>query len=465
MYHDPDGVRETREARRHRLRAAVADMDWSSATAIDEVFDMFGSALQEARSMRSMSHAVASTYLSELPREGLTEEELLVRDAGLAGKPEAAKYFLEGVAPVEALEREYAKLAPPDATHAMLPSPASPIGRIIVLEVPGGADKREDGHRPDTVPILNACVANGFAAEPRFYMDATAPAIAWACERADAVVVRVPSDEDVPGVTHDALRAMLSRVRETHGTVILPGVAAADVMNRADAVARLAAAGRADPKRALACVALDAVERPCATAASTRGEVRVEYAFDTPIEVTVRTAARGGLGGAVRSGATHDRVGVEDPRFEPLLEGFGRRDMHRLMPALGLPPGTPLPLFWSVDFVSADADERASDDGRYGYVMTGLSCAVSGKVIPGSEAVDAESLASIVGRALRASVPQPYARAKARAAAEAESARMLARMEEQRRAFDEERRRMQEEMEEERRKMQEELRKLTSAGV
>ena len=203
--------------------------------------DMFGSAVEEMKAMRGMSAAVSSMYSSKLSREGCTEDELRVRDAGLVHKPEAAAYFLEGITALEALEREYAKLTPPNAAHTLAPSPVAPLGRVVVLEVPGGKDKREDGHRPDTVPIINACIANGFAATPRFYMDATAPAIARDCARADVVVVRIPTDKDIPGVTRDKLRAMLAQVNEAHGTVILPRAIASDVMNRKDALVKLAA--------------------------------------------------------------------------------------------------------------------------------------------------------------------------------------------------------------------------------
>ena len=59
-----------------------------------------------------------------------------------------------------------------------------------------------DGHRPSTVPICNACIANGFATSTRFYMDATAPALAALCARADAVIVRIPTDKEIPAGLH-----------------------------------------------------------------------------------------------------------------------------------------------------------------------------------------------------------------------------------------------------------------------
>ena len=121
-----------------------------------------------------------------------------------------------------------------------------------------------------------------------------------------------------------------------------------------------------------------------------------------------------------------------------------------------------MPMFWSVDFVSTSAtkgitvtDAAAAataaaaasslssvgqDGGEdYGYVMTGMRCAVSGKVVRGMEAMDATTLSSLVGRALPALVPLPYARAEARAQIDAERERMTKQMEERQRVFEEER--------------------------
>ena len=127
------------------------------------------------------------------------------------------------------------------------------------------------------------------------------------------------------------------------------------------------------------------IDQAYAPGVAARGEVRVGYVFDAPLEVMVATPAEGVMGSTVPSGATHHRPGVDDPKYKPLLEGFARRDIHQLMPALGLPPGTSLPMFWSADFISIDAADADADpaaaaaggDGQYGYVMTGLRCSVS----------------------------------------------------------------------------------------
>jgi len=144
------------------------------------------------------------------------------------------------------------------------------------------------------------------------------------------------------------------------------------------------------------------------------------------------------MSSAVASGAAHRHAGLDQPQYRTLLESFGKCDIHRMMLALGLPPGSPLPIFWSVDFISRGAGEgsgvgieaaaagsnpkastAAADanlDPAHGFVVTGLSCAVSKGVIHGLAAVDPGRLASSVSRALEALVPLPCARAKAQAA-------------------------------------------------
>ncbi len=54
------------------------------------------------------------------------------------------------------------------------PTPAAPLKKhIIIFEVAGGTDKGPDGHRKDTMPIVNALEKQGWSAEVLFYSDAT----------------------------------------------------------------------------------------------------------------------------------------------------------------------------------------------------------------------------------------------------------------------------------------------------
>lgn len=63
---------------------------------------------------------------------------------------------------------------------------------VVIFEAPGGSDKGPDGHRKDTLPILNALVARGWTAEVIFYTDSARGEIYQRVQSsADAFVCRV----------------------------------------------------------------------------------------------------------------------------------------------------------------------------------------------------------------------------------------------------------------------------------
>jgi len=63
---------------------------------------------------------------------------------------------------------------------------------VIVLEAEGGADKWIDGHRKDTMPIIEAIKAKGYSAEPLYYRDEWFDELFnYIHEHADAVIVRI----------------------------------------------------------------------------------------------------------------------------------------------------------------------------------------------------------------------------------------------------------------------------------
>ncbi len=63
---------------------------------------------------------------------------------------------------------------------------------VVVLEAEGGADKWIDGHRRDTMPIVNALKEKGFGSEVVYFRDAWHDEVyQYILEKADAVVVRI----------------------------------------------------------------------------------------------------------------------------------------------------------------------------------------------------------------------------------------------------------------------------------
>lgn len=63
---------------------------------------------------------------------------------------------------------------------------------IIIIEAEGGSDKWIDGHRRDTIPIINALNQKGFSAEVIYFRDEWIEELfSYILERSDAVIIRI----------------------------------------------------------------------------------------------------------------------------------------------------------------------------------------------------------------------------------------------------------------------------------
>ncbi len=90
---------------------------------------------------------------------------------------------------------------------------------VVVLEAEGGADKWIDGHRKDTMPIVNAIIEKGFTAEPIYYRDEWFHDVFdYILEKADAVIVRIN-----PGNLPNGEARLFEMLRQLHdsGVIIL----------------------------------------------------------------------------------------------------------------------------------------------------------------------------------------------------------------------------------------------------
>ena len=123
------------------------------------------------------------------------------------------------VVTAEAVMAAGQRAAPKPDVAVLRAQPTTPAGRMIVLECRGGGDKQTDGHRVDTVPLCNEFIAQGWAAWPLYYSDATAAAVQAALVAADGVLVRV-REGGYPGVSSVKLEAMLADVAKA-GTPVL----------------------------------------------------------------------------------------------------------------------------------------------------------------------------------------------------------------------------------------------------
>ncbi len=89
--------------------------------------------------------------------------------------------------------------------------------RVIVLEAEGGADKWIDGHRRDTMPIVNAIREKGYNSEVIFFRDEWIDEIFnYVYDNADAVIVRIN-----PGNLPNGEGKLFEMLRQLHDSDVL----------------------------------------------------------------------------------------------------------------------------------------------------------------------------------------------------------------------------------------------------
>ena len=89
------------------------------------------------------------------------------------------------------------------------------------------------------------------------------------------------------------------------------------------------------------------------------GDVLVSIIHQTPNEVADGT------------GSNSTVYAPEEPRFKSLTESFLSRDVHMIMPSLGL-ANEPLPLLWSIDLILASPEGTAADQEKWAAIR--FSC-------------------------------------------------------------------------------------------
>jgi len=88
---------------------------------------------------------------------------------------------------------------------------------VIVLEAEGGADKWIDGHRRDTMPIVNAIKEKGFGAEVIYFRDEWKDEVfSYIHDNADAVIVRIN-----PGNLPNGEARLFETLRLLHDSEVL----------------------------------------------------------------------------------------------------------------------------------------------------------------------------------------------------------------------------------------------------
>jgi len=106
------------------------------------------------------------------------------------------------------------------------------------------------------------------------------------------------------------------------------------------------------------------------------GEVRVLMIGDTPVEILHKKPKEGGVSATLKSGAVYTKFAPNASAFERLMHSFVDRDLHNLLPVLGMAE-QPLPLLWTADFILG-APKPPWIDGQDYYFIGELNCACVG---------------------------------------------------------------------------------------
>ena len=102
------------------------------------------------------------------------------------------------------------------------------------------------------------------------------------------------------------------------------------------------------------------------------GELRVNMIYDTPVAIVHKKPVDGGISATLASGAKYVSYEPDDPQFAVLMENFIKKDLSKIMEALGT-AGEPLPLIWTTDFILGD-----KVDGADTYCVGEFNCSCVG---------------------------------------------------------------------------------------
>merc|ERR1719181_1394856 len=80
----------------------------------------------------------------------------------------------------------------------------------------------------------------------------------------------------------------------------------------------------------------------------------------------------GGISAVGGTGSVYTFYGPEEPLFAKLTENFLKKDIDKIMPALGL--SEPIPLWWTTDFINSSPPGTAPEDEKWIVGEFNCSC-------------------------------------------------------------------------------------------
>jgi len=105
------------------------------------------------------------------------------------------------------------------------------------------------------------------------------------------------------------------------------------------------------------------------------GELCYNMVGDELVGIIHKKPKESGISADDSTGSVYTYYDPEEPKFKNLTDNFLKRDMEKVMPALGLSQ-EPVPLWWTTDFICASPEGTPAEDEK--WIAGGSSCSCIG---------------------------------------------------------------------------------------
>eukprot|EP00931_Biecheleriopsis_adriatica_P057878 TRINITY_DN3436_c0_g1_i1.p1 TRINITY_DN3436_c0_g1~~TRINITY_DN3436_c0_g1_i1.p1 ORF type:complete len:589 (+),score=169.67 TRINITY_DN3436_c0_g1_i1:46-1812(+) len=103
------------------------------------------------------------------------------------------------------------------------------------------------------------------------------------------------------------------------------------------------------------------------------GELRYNLVGDALVGIIHKKPKEGGISAVGGTGSVYTYFGPDEPKFMSLTDGFLKKDLPLIMPALELPE-EPIPLWWTTDFILSSPEGTPADQEKWIVGEFNCSC-------------------------------------------------------------------------------------------
>merc|ERR1712070_811659 len=103
------------------------------------------------------------------------------------------------------------------------------------------------------------------------------------------------------------------------------------------------------------------------------GELRYNLVSDALVGIIHKKPKEGGISAVGGTGSIYTYYGPEEPKFAALTDNFLKKDLSKVMPALGL-ASEPIPLWWTTDFILSSPEGTPAADEKWIVGEFNCSC-------------------------------------------------------------------------------------------